>query len=224
MKRFVETIMHNAELTEKLKKVPLFDGTRKELLSEAVSASVLYDYERGAEISSEKPALFVVISGCVCVRRTEGSHTVLLNTIKEGGVFGAAQLFCDEKAFSSVRAACACTCLQMPKTAVAALLKNDFAFTQNYVTFLSDRIRFLNKKIASFTAGSGEQTLAGYLLSQTAKDGVVTLDRNMSALASSLNLSRPTLYRAFISLAEQGIIEKNGKEVRIISAKKLENI
>lgn len=216
--------MQIAELTEKLKNIPLFSGTNEDRLFSAVSASKLINYEKGGEIASDKPALYVVLDGYVSVYRTEGSHTVLLNTIREGGVFGAAQLFCEDKAFSSVKAACACSFLQIPKTAVAGLLKTDFAFTLNYVSFLSDRIRFLNKKIASFTAGNGEQTLAGFLLSQPAVNGVVTLDRNMSALASSLNLSRPTLYRAFISLAEQGIIEKNGKEVRIISAKKLENI
>jgi CRP-like cAMP-binding protein len=224
MKHKSEKIMQNAEITEKLKNVPLFGNTNEERLLSAVSSSKLLHYGKGDEIVFKKPALYVIMSGYVRVYRTEGSHTVLLNTIKEGGVFGAAQLFCEEAAFSSVKAACACTCLQMPKAAVCGLLQNDFAFTENYVTFLSDRIRFLNKKIASFTAGNGEQTLAGYLLSQPAEDGVVTLDKNMSALASSLNLSRPTLYRAFISLSEQGLIEKNGKEVRIISAKKLENI
>ena len=95
--------MQIAELTEKLKDVPLFSGTNEERLFSAVSLSKLISYEKGGEIAADRPALYVVLDGYVSVYRTEGSHTVLLNTIREGGVFGAAQLFCEEAAFSSVR-------------------------------------------------------------------------------------------------------------------------
>ncbi len=216
--------MQNSNIIEKLKSTPLFAEVEDKALSHAVSQSKLCEYEKGALITSEKPALFAVLRGSVCVYRREGGQNVLLNTIKDTGVFGAAQLFCGEAAFSSVKASSSCSCLQIPKDAVCELLKNDFAFTENYVAFLSDRIRFLNKKIASFTAGNGEKTLAGYLLSLCPEDGVVQLNQNMSRLASSLNLSRPTLYRAFISLSDRGIIEKNGKEIKIKSVEKLKNI
>ena len=216
--------MQNANLVNLLKNTPLFSGVDEKRLTEASAASVLADYAKGGEISSGTPALYVVIRGGVRVYRTEGSKKVLLNTIKDGGVFGAAQLFCKDEAFSSVKAACACTCLQIPASAVTKLLENDPAFTVNYVSFLSDRIRFLNKKIAELTAGNGEQTLAGYLLSQCDGKNVIKLSQNVSSLAQSLNLSRPTLYRAFISLQNQGIIEKNGKEVKIISENKLKSV
>ena len=216
--------MQNANLVNLLKATPLFAGADEKRLAEASASCVLRDYVKGGEISSNDPSLYVVIRGSVRVYRTEGGQKVLLNTIKDGGVFGAAQLFCKDEAFSSVKAACACACLQMPASAVTRLLENDPVFTVNYVTFLSDRIRFLNKKIASLTAGTGEKTLADYLLSQYDGKNVIRLSQNVSSLAQSLNLSRPTLYRAFISLQNQGIIEKSGKEVKIISENKLKSV
>lgn len=223
MKHFKGAIMQNESLTELLKAIPLFYKTDEKKLSAITSASKVCEYEKGDTVSLNDPALHVVLSGSVRVYRVEGGKKVLLNTIKEKEVFGAAQLFCDSDVLSSVKAVCSCTCLHIPKTAVSALLKSDPEFTVNYVTFLSDRIRFLNKKIASLTAGNGEKTLAEYLISQS--DGqTVRLNQNMSSLASSLGISRPTLYRAFISLQDQGIIEKNGKDVKIISIKKLKNI
>lgn len=216
--------MQNSNIVNLLKSLPLFAGTDEKRLSETVSASLIREYAKGDEITSSRPSLYVIIRGSVRVYRTESGQRVLLNTIKEGGVFGAAQLFCKEAAFSSVKAACACTCVQIPGDAVTRLLENDPAFTLNYVSFLSDRIRFLNKKIASFTAGGGEKTLAAYLLSMPGDDGRVRINQSMSSLAQSLNLSRPTLYRALISLQKQGIIEKSGKDVIIISEEKLKNI
>ena len=209
------------ELTEFLSSVPLFSGTNEKLLYDVLSASSLKNYEKGEEITSGPPALYCVIHGAAHVYRVEGGRSVILNTIKSGGVFGAAQLFSTEAAFSSVVAAGKCSCLLIPRAAVTELIKRDDRFAVNYIVFLSDRIRFLNKKIASFTAGDGEKTLAEYLLSLPENNGVVKLPSNMSRLAQYLNVSRPTLYRAFSALSENKIIEKNGAYVRIINHDKL---
>ena len=220
----MEVMMQNVNILNTLKCTSLFSGVDEKRINDTIAASAVCDYSKGDDITSDKPALYVVVRGCVNVYRTEGGQTVILNTIKEGGVFGAAQLFCSDPAFSSVRASNSCCCLRIPRVAVTRLLEDDFVFAENYVSFLSDRIRFLNKKIASFTAGNGEKTLAEYLLSVSADNNTVRLGQSVSNLALSLNLSRPTLYRAFISLEKQGMIEKDGKAVKIISKEKLKTI
>lgn len=224
MKQNREAVMQNTNIVNLLKSTPLFSDVDEKKLADTALSSAVCEYSKGDEITSDGFALYVVLHGSANVYRTEGGQRVLLNTIKENGVFGAAQLFCEDKAFSSVKASTACTCLKIPKAEVSRLLASDSAFSLNYVSFLSDRIRFLNKKIASFTAGSGEQTLASYLLSLPADDDTVKLGSNMSSLAKTLNLSRPTLYRALISLQNRGIIEKNGKDVKILSKQKLKSI
>lgn len=225
MKQLLNVVnMENLNLTEYLKSLPLFSGVDENRLSEAVSLSEVRDYGKGEQITSDTPSLFCVIHGLACVYRVEGGNTVLLNSIKSGGVFGAAQLFSNETVFSSVKAADRCECLIIPRDAVTELLCCDGRFTLNYISFLSDRIKFLNKKIAAFTAGDGVKTLAGYLLSLPDNDGAVKLPPNMSRLAQYLNISRPTLYRALASLSDDGIIKKDGAFVKIISYEKLKTI
>ncbi len=216
--------MQNTNYFEFLKNTPLFTGVDEKRLSAAVSASAVREFEKGEEIQTDPPSLFCVIHGTVNVYRAERENTVLLNSIRSGGVFGAAQLFSNESMFSSVKAADRCECLIIPRVAVTQLLSHDNRFTLNYVVFLSDRIRFLNKKIAAFTAGDGVKTLAGYLLSLPDNDGVVKLPSNMSRLAQYLNVSRPTLYRAITSLSEEKIIKKDGAFVKILSYEKLKSI
>lgn len=202
---------------------PLFGGVDRDELLRLVSLSGTRCYEKGENIIAGPPSLYLVLDGRAVVRRSGDGQAVILNVKQPGEVFGAAQLFGDA-GLTDVTAACRCRCLVIPREAVEELLFRDHGFTLNYIAFLSDRIRFLNKKIASFTAGDGEKTLAGYLLSSTCEDGRVDLPSNMSALAQSLNMSRPTLYRAFSSLEKRGVIEKNGAYVRIISVEKLKSI
>lgn len=216
--------MNQNAVLEMMLATPLFSRTDRDMLREAVEASQLMKYEKDSEMLGEQPALCFIISGKAVVRRALAGQSVILNTLGRGSVFGAAQLFGSGEVITSVKAACRCACLCMSQKTVSDLLKKDHGFTLGYITFLSDRIRFLNRRIASFTAGGGERTVAEYLLSLPEKDGAVVLPVSMAHLASALNISRPTLYRAFASLSDRGVIRKDGNRVIIISLQKLKSI
>ena len=89
----------------------------------------------------------------------------------------------------------------------------------NYVRFLSDRIRFLNSKISTFTADSAKSKIMRYLISQAEiqsnPDGNVLLTMSCQKLAEFLNMGRASLYRAFEQLESDGLIRRNGKSVEI---------
>ena len=89
----------------------------------------------------------------------------------------------------------------------------------NYVRFLSDRIRFLNSKIATFTADSAKSKLMRYLVSQAElqnnPEGNVVLPVSCQKLAESLNIGRASLYRAFEQLENDGLIRRSGKAVAL---------
>ena len=88
---------------------------------------------------------------------------VLLRFLRAGDLFGIANLFSDEASVSTVRAETDCSCLLLTENAVRYLLDTDAGFRENYIGFLSGRVRFLNKKIGYLTAGSAERRLALYL-------------------------------------------------------------
>jgi CRP-like cAMP-binding protein len=92
----------------------------------------------------------------------------------------------------------------------------------SYVRFLTRRIQFLNRKIRYLTAGSAEQRLALYLLSEIPEEGVpVRLEISAVSLADLLDLGRASLYRAMDRLSEDGFLVRNGHEYRLLQRDKL---
>jgi CRP-like cAMP-binding protein len=113
----------------------------------------------------------------------------------------------------------------IPKESFEQLLESEPAFRQNLVSFLADRISFLNSKINCITAGSSERKLALFIISSPRnEDGTVDPGMSMTALAHALDLSRASLYRAFDALERAGIIKRYGKLITVISEEKLNEI
>ncbi len=84
---------------------------------------------------------------------------------------------------------------------------------ENYVTFLSDRIRFLNRRLSTLTAGQTDGKLWRYLLAHRGEDGVVSLPGGMTGLAETLNMGRSSLYRSLDALTAAGRICRQGKQI-----------
>lgn len=212
---------------------PLFRDVGTDHMEKALKNASVRTFRKGEEIRCGEPALYLLESGKARVYRMSSGKTVLYNTLSAGSAFGCAQLFGGGGSLTSVVAASACVCLILPEEEIQTLVGSDHAFASNYVAFLTDRIRFLNRRISSFTAGNGEQVLASYLLSrlpaQSGEDPrspVLELPLKMAGLASALNMSRPTLYRAFRTLEEQGAASREpaGNRVRIASVQQLKTI
>ena len=204
---------------------PLFAGTCPEALERALSSGEVRDYRKGDVLNEDEAGLYFLSKGRAKVVGTEGGAYVMRTVLQPGSVFGAAQLFSRTGKMSFVVALTAGSCLFLPTEAIERFLKEDGRFAMNYIVFLSDRIRFLNRRISSFTAGHGENMLAAYLLSLPGvEDGAsLTMKLSMTSLASSLGVTRPTLYRAFAFLEESGAIRKDGKTVLILSKEILKN-
>ena len=88
-----------------------------------------------------------------------------------------------------------------------ALLTGTPAFALNYVAFLSDRIRFLNRRLACLGAGSAARRLAAWL-DASIPDGAAEyeLPLSLSRLPDALGVSRASLYRALDELEAAGHI------------------
>ena len=211
--------------TDVVSKHPLFAGTSREALDRALSSGEVRAFRKGDVLNEGDPDLYFLVKGRAKVVGTERGAYVTRTVLQPGSVFGAAQLFSGTGKMSSVVALPNVSCLVFPKEAVERFLHEDSAFAMNYVVFLSDRIRFLNRRISSFTAGHGENMLAAYLLSLPGvEDGAtLKLKLSMTSLASLLGVTRPTLYRAFSFLEESGAIQKNGMTVLILSKELLKN-
>ncbi len=155
-------------------------------------------------------SLGIIISGNAKVCRTgdTGSETTI-RSIAEGEVFGAAGLFGEWKEGKSrIVAMTECKVLYATEYDMRRLFEQHPQVAVNYVTFLSDRIRFLNRRIDAFSAGSAVQKLYEYLVSQ-AKDGEVDLGYGMAELSRRLKMGRSSIYRSIEALESSGLISRN---------------
>lgn len=158
-------------------------------------------------------ALAVILDGHA---RVWQGH-VVMNDLLKGDVFGAAALFgTDEEYPSTVIAESNCRVLFIPQETVIAWMEAVPAVTENYVRFLSDRIRFLNLRLATLTAGQADGKLWRYLLAHRSADSSVHLVGGMTELAERLDMGRSSLYRSMDALAQAGRIRREKKTIYIL--------
>lgn len=212
--------MEKGELISALGKADLFKGVSEAALSLAAEEGAYRTFNKGDDLSSGEPSLCLIISGKARVTAQNESGRVTLNVIPEGGVFGAARLFGGMGNVSRVTSSVKGELFSVPQATVEKMLLGDGTFALNYIRFLSDRVRFLNERIASFTSGSCAKRLARLLIKKADENGLVTL-KNMSAVSKSLDVSRASLYRTLDELTEKGLVEKVDGGVRIKSIEKL---
>lgn len=151
----------------------------------------------------------LILAGKATVTTPDSARNTLLRFLEPGALFGIANLFSAEPYISIVRANGPCRIFRMPEEAIRELLEQDRAFLYHYISFLSGRIRFLNRKIGYLTAGSAERRLALYLASLEKES--FRLDASISSLSELLDVGRASLYRAFDKLSEDGFLRKDGR-------------
>ncbi len=208
---------------EKAKEMFLFANVDQTLVLKTLEdrGSTIESFSEGATIFSPedfRKMLCMVLSGSVKVY-SEDSNS-LINIIPAGGVFGVASMFgAAERYCSSVVAGSHCEILFLSEELLTTLITKDKTIMMNYINFLSNKVRFLNRKIATYTADSAKSKLLKYLMmlanQHSNEEGVVTLPTSCQQLAETLNMGRASLYRAFEELENDGIAVKNGKTVKI---------
>lgn len=206
-----------------LENTVLFQGLSQSLILQAVSdcRTALLEVSRGGSIYTPRTfsrSLGAVLSGKVEVRKGE----LIVSVLTAGDLFGAAALFNDRTDYAaSLTARTACRLLLLPQELVEELMAASPALARRYIGYLSGRIRFLEQKIDSLTAGSAEERLSRFLRTPRG-DGVVPLDCSLTGLAGRLNVSRASLYRALEALEARGAIRREGRSIRVLSPELLE--
>lgn len=161
--------------------------------------------------------LGIILQGSATVRRLNDiGDSITIRTISSGELFGAASVFGDWKdGMSSIISATSCDVLYISEEEFCDIINLYPQISLNYITYLSDRIRFLNQKLDAFTAKSTEERLYEYLLSQSDTNGNVNLNFGMAELARRLNVGRTSIYRDIASLESKKLINRIGHSFKI---------
>lgn len=196
----------------------LFDGLNSdesEKIQAGLSEHVKAD--RGENIY-RCGSLGIIVSGTAkIIRKNELGNSVTMRTVGAGDVFGAASVFGEwDESFSSIEAVLPCRVVYISEAELRQIFAEYPSAAMNYISFLTDRIRFLNRKIDTFSTGNSEERLYEYLVSQADADGYLNLGFGMAELARRLKIGRSSLYRGMEVLERNGLIERSKNSFKVV--------
>lgn len=197
----------------------LFSGRMNPELHERLCLLDSTKFAAGQKIftpTAYRKALGIVVNGGASARMRDG---VVLRDFVPGDIFGAASLFDEsgEEYVSTVTAKTACEAVFLSKEFLEELFAEFPECALGYIRLLTGKIKFLNKKIAGYTAPSASDALVLYLREHSEDDGVVNLPGGLAALARALGVGRTSLYRSLEELERSGALTRDKKTVKIIS-------
>ena len=200
-----------------LKSTKIFKDADEKLLT-----SVLNEYGKAVSYSKNdivfskenySPVICIIIKGEARVSKGE----TVISHLKDGEIFGAAFLYNQSYEFeNTVTALTPLKIVIIEKSGVDELIKSDNSISFNYISYLSERIGFLNSKIEGYTKPSAEEKLMLYLQKNAdINNGKCEISVSMTELSHVLQISRASLYRVIENLEQQGKIYREGKKIYV---------
>ena len=206
----------NQEELSLLSRCPLFRGVEAELLRRLTGKAGQCGFAPGQVVYD--PAHFRRSLGVV---RSGQLQVLAVSLLEPGDLFGAAALYSGEPEFAStITARSASRCLMLEQELVDRLLAEQTQIRENYLRYLTGRIRFLSGRLQALAQPGVEGKLARYLLA----GGGGTLTCSAVELCQRLGVSRASLYRAFSALEDSGLIVRTGKTITVADPAGLEAV
>ena len=175
-------------------------------------------FEKGETVYSASHfsrSLGIVLKGAVRVEKQGGEKSIIMNTLVSGSVFGMAAMFYENEAFPTEITALKSTDIAfISKEELCGLFVKEPLLCENYITLLSKKIHFLNKKIDTLGSKTAQSRLYSFLCEEYRKSGcggTLTLQYNMQELARVLDMGRTSLYRELDSLEAKNLFTRKGK-------------
>jgi CRP-like cAMP-binding protein len=224
------------EITNKLtsdflSKLFLFEKVNDKDL-EIISKKLVYEiktFEGGEKIYTpegfEKKVGFIIEGECLVERIKSDGNAIPLNTLSNFDSFGILAVFsCEDRYPTQILSKKKTTILFLEEKTVLALTKEYYEVSLSIINFMSRKIDFLNKKVATFSADSVEEKIALYLLSESKRQKTSCVILNFSHTAKILNSGRASVYRALDALENLSLIKVENKKIYINDPTGLERV
>jgi len=222
----METLRKTAKLRAVLGGCFLFEGVEESLLDEALShpGCEYAAFAAGEDVYTRRSfrrAMGLVVSGNLRSEKPSvDGEAVVLGRFGPGDIFGVAALFNSSETYvAQVVSQSRSRIIFLSQELLRTLFSRDARISERYISCLSDRICYLNRKIDGFTGGRAETRLARYLfeLSEAREERIFTLPCSMTMLSRTLDVGRASLYRAMDTLADRRYIRRRGKEIELLN-------
>lgn len=192
----------------------------------AILSPTVTEYPKGAVLASvgeQVRALRFIKCGSALVFR-DSEHRTLLSHLNVGDCFGAANLFSNASTYpTEIVSGSAVTCIEISESSLVSFFAKYISSALNYITYLSEKIRFLNRRVGDFSCGSAEKKVARLLL-LSLDEGATLMLGNLRRTAESMGLGRASLYRVLTDLERRKLILKDGKQITVLNVNELKGI
>ena len=206
-----------------LSRHPLFRDVAKGELAALERASTLVRLSKGQllfEKGDEARGLYLVISGQVslAVSNSRGAEKVL-DIVDPQQMFGEVEVFTGSPYRMFARSLTSTVLLTIPAANVRKLQASSRAFASAAVEHLGRRLIVVKGEMEALTLHTAMERIIDHLLEHASINGLGVLEAMLPAqkqvIASYLNLSPPTLSRAFQQLSDNGLIVVSRRYVTI---------
>ena len=166
--------------------------------------------------STDKGIIGFVMDGVLEVERVRlDENSIPLNTLKKYSSFGILSVFAPEEEYpTQVRAKTKSRVLVFAREDFISLIEKNSASALNVISFLCEKIAFLNGKIATFSEKNTLSKLCAYLIGEYKKCGS-EIPLCATKMSAALGVGRASLYRDITALEEQDIITVENKKIII---------
>jgi CRP/FNR family transcriptional regulator len=211
--------------------IPLFSGLADHYLAKIESLALTKTFARGEMIFSEGDegdGFYVVVEGQVKIFKSsaEGKEKIL-HIFGPGEPFGEVPVFTG-RAFPATAVALAKSkLLFFPKSAFLDLIAKNPSLALAMLGVLSMRLREFTDQIENLALKEVPGRLASYLLLASKERGYATsidLEISKGQLASLLGTIPETLSRIFSKMSSRGLIEVDGKTIRLLDLGGIEEL
>lgn len=211
--------------------IPLFKGLPAEQLKQLTSISVNFVFRKGDTIFSEgddASGFYVLKTGRIKIFKLsfEGKEQIL-HIIFPGEPFGEVPVFSGETFPAHAEALEESGVIFFSKKAFIELIKKDPSIAMNMLAILSRRLKQFISLVENLSLKEVPQRLASYFLSVSNGNENVNsfeLDVSKGQLANILGTIPETLSRILSKLVNQGLIRVQGRTIKSIDNKGLEDI
>lgn len=215
-----------------LARLPLFNGLGRDELARLAAATTRHELRRGDVLFRQgEPAtgFHAVVHGRMALTSHSAGGRERVNAIVEAGrSFGEAIMFLEKPYVVSARALGDALVLHIAKEAVFAELERSPGFARRVIAALAAKLHASVQELDLYALGTGDRRVAAWLLrSLPAGAGGpedLTLPAAKRAIASQLNLSAEHFSRVLRELSGRGLIEVDGRRVRVPDVQRLKQV
>ena len=204
-----------------LQAIPLFEHLTDEELARMGELTRHRKHPKGSVILFEDDpgdALYVVIEGQVkVVLIGEDGREVILATLADGDFFGEMSLIDDEPRSAHVIAMENSNLLVLRRDDFQRCLENNPRIALGLLRALTKRLRLADSKIGGLVLLDVTGRVARLLLEMADENDGVVISRRVThhQIAQMIGSSRETVSRTMRALAEQNLIEVEGKTITV---------